>query len=84
MLINPKLIDKEIAKGSTVVAFIAGEVTDDSQEQIPSAAVPVVKIFADVFPEELSGSLPTMRDIQHAIDLVPGSFLSNLPHYRMN
>jgi len=44
----------------------------------------VIKEFSDIFSEDLLNKLPPMRDIQHAIDLVPESNMSNLSHYRMN
>ncbi|KAF5960259.1 hypothetical protein HYC85_001468 [Camellia sinensis] len=33
--------------------------------------------YSDVFPQELPPDLPSMQDIQHRIDLVPGSVLPN-------
>ncbi|GKV33822.1 hypothetical protein SLEP1_g42272 [Rubroshorea leprosula] len=40
--------------------------------------------FSDVVPNEIPLGLPPMRDIQHAIDFIPGSVIPNKPAYRMN
>ncbi|GJT58858.1 retrovirus-related pol polyprotein from transposon TNT 1-94 [Tanacetum coccineum] len=40
--------------------------------------------FSGVFPDELHDGLPSLRDIQHYIDLEPGSQLHNMPHYRIS
>ncbi|GJS65037.1 putative nucleotidyltransferase, ribonuclease H [Tanacetum coccineum] len=72
----------ELEMGDDVFVLIGKEVAKDSE--IPEAMIPLLEEFSDVFPDELPDGLPPLRDIQHHIDLEPGSQLPNRPHYRMS
>ena len=43
---------------------------------------PILEAFKDVVPEEIPHGLPSMRDIQHHIDLVLKAILPNKTTYR--
>lgn len=51
---------------------------------IPLLLIPFLEEFGDVVLDEIPFSLPPMRDMQHCIDLVPGSVLPNKLAYRIN
>ncbi|GJW13547.1 hypothetical protein Tco_0017680, partial [Tanacetum coccineum] len=74
--------EDELEIGDDVFVLIGKEVAEDSE--IPEAVIPLLEEFSDVFPDELPDGLPPLRDIQHHIDLEPGSQLPNMPHYRMS
>ena len=64
---------------------MAKEVPPDSLiVDVPLEVKNLLYDFVDMVPDELPSELPPLRDIQHAIDLVTGSQLPNLPHYRKN
>ena len=82
-----KLSSKETKnkERSIIYALIPKEIPiEDNSDSIPPSLIPLMADFIYVFPEELPPLLPPKRDIQHAIDLIPGSNLPNLPHYRMS
>ena len=51
---------------------------------IPTEFTAMLEEFQDIMPGEVSKQLPPMREVQHAIDLIPSLTLPNLPHYRMS
>jgi len=51
---------------------------------IPEHITAILEEFYDILSKNLPDELPPIKDIQHAIDLVPGVTLPNMSHYRMN
>ena len=82
-LMSPQEMGQELVRGGPVFAITVREVKE-TESTHPPEVDPILQEFSDIFPEELPEGLPPMRDIQHAIDLIPGSSLPNLPHYRMS
>ncbi|XP_059436596.1 uncharacterized protein LOC132169599 [Corylus avellana] len=74
---------KEMCDSNQVYVLVGKECTP-TEEEVSEAIKGLVEEFSDVFPEELPKELPPLRDIQHQIDLVPGSNLPNRPHYHMS
>ena len=83
-LISHSQIERSLNEGLTCYALVAREAEPEAEMQISEHIKLMLEEFSEVLPKDLSGELPLMRDIQHAIDLVPEATLPNLPCYRMN
>ncbi|CAL8151357.1 unnamed protein product [Prunus armeniaca] len=81
-LLTRRQFSDEIKKSGIVYVLIGKEC--EKQHGIPEAAQGLIAEFQDIFPSELPSGLPPLREIQHQIDIVPGSTLPNRPHYRMS
>ncbi|GKA31739.1 reverse transcriptase domain-containing protein, partial [Tanacetum coccineum] len=55
-----------------------------SERITPLQVQPLLREFADVIPGDIPHGLPTIRDIQHCIDFIPGSAILNRLAYQMN
>ena len=77
-------MEQELAQESHAYAIILTLGNSSPQEQLLAEVQLLLQEYGDVFPQELPNKLPPMRDVQHAIDLIPEASLPNLPHYRLN
>ena len=68
-------VEKALMENGEGFAIVVRE--EKESTEIPSSLIPFLKEFSDIVPKEIPHSLPPMRDMQHCIDLVPGSMLPN-------
>ena len=57
-------------------------ILNSKRGQVDVEKIPIVREFPDVFPEELSG-IPLEREVDLAIEIVPGTILMSRELYRM-
>ncbi|GKD73277.1 hypothetical protein Tco_1331559 [Tanacetum coccineum] len=46
---------------------------------LPAEVIPLVDEFSNIFPDDIPGGLPLMREIQHCIDFIPDASIPNKP-----
>ena len=73
-LISAKASSQDV-EGTLFVILTTREVNKEPSSSIPLEVTLVITEFADVFPDDLLDKLPPMHDIEHTIDLVPGTSL---------
>ncbi|KAK9125641.1 hypothetical protein Scep_014487 [Stephania cephalantha] len=74
----------ELLAQTQQVFLVLGKHSCPTVKTPPSFVADLLTKFHDVAHPELPNSLPPLRDIQHNIDLIPGSSLPNLLYYRMS
>ena len=67
-----------------LVLMLVTRETHQGDNNTPIELSDLLEEFQDIMPDEMPNQLPPMREIQHAIDLIPGSTLPNVSHYRMS
>ena len=79
LIVSERAFEHHLLKEREVVILLAKQ-QQEEVSNVPKELQPLLQQYASIWPEELPNQLPPMRDIQHRIDLVPGSSIPHLPH----
>ncbi|CAL9004139.1 unnamed protein product [Prunus brigantina] len=82
-ILSPVDFAHELQDTGVVFALLLKPASDCTPTPLAKPIQHLLTEFFDVIPNDLPDDLPPAREIQHAIDLVPGSQILNLPHYCM-
>ncbi|KAF5470303.1 hypothetical protein F2P56_010824 [Juglans regia] len=77
---------KQVSQDSGIIFALIAKSTGPPPmtKSLATKLTSLLEEFFDITPDELPRALSLMRDIQHAIDLVPSANLPNLPAYQMS
>lgn len=70
--------------GEQMLLFVVRREVKQDDGAVPKELAVILDRFSDIMPSKMPNQLPPIRDVQHVIDLIPGSSLPNLPYYRMS
>ena len=84
MLAKKRDIEQVLASIGIVFMEWAKPLLQVENVELPTQIIKLLEDFSDVFPEKLPKGLPSIRGIEHQIDLVSGASLINRPAYRCN
>ncbi|RVW65387.1 hypothetical protein CK203_022204 [Vitis vinifera] len=82
-VLTMRQFSRVLHEGDMLLMVIKREV-QQVDGNIPTEFTTMLEEFQDTMLCEVSNQLSQMREVQHDIDLIPGSTLPNLPHYRMS
>ncbi|XP_069144486.1 uncharacterized protein [Solanum lycopersicum] len=83
MLLSSMAMDKGLKKGEDTIFAALVEVKPDVKMEVPDCVGELLKQYADVIQPVLQRKLPPRRDIDHKIELMPGTVAPAQAPYRM-
>lgn len=85
LLLPEKEFLQQVKINKEVLLLVTKETLDNQLETtIPAPVQDLPQQYVQIWPIELSDSLPSLKDIQNQIDLHLGASLPLLPHYHMS